>query len=178
MAGKKGYAGKILKVNMTDGSFEDIVLDEAILRKYLGGTALGAKFLYDMAPRKTGFDDPENIVFIGAGPLNGTTVGGSGSISIVTKGALTGGATSCQANGLFGAYMRFSGYDGVIISGKSKSWKYLVLKDGKPELKDAAPIMGLDTYEVTDKLREMHDAKNRSASVLSIGPAGEQVVRC
>jgi len=177
MAGIKGYTGKILKVNMTDGSFEDIVLDEATLRKYIGGTALGAKFLYDMAPRKTGFDDPENIVFIGAGPLNGTIIGGSGSISIVTKGALTGGATSCQANGLFGAYMRFSGYDGLIISGKSESWKYLVLKDGKAELKDAAPIIGLDTYEVTDKLREMHDAKNRSASVLSIGPAGEHVVR-
>ena len=177
MAMIKGYAGAVLKVDLTDGFTEKIVYDEETLRKYLGGTALGAKILYDMAPRKTGFDDPNNIVFIGAGPLNGTSVGGSGSISIVTKGALTGGTTSCQANGLFGAYMKFSGYDGIILSGKAESWKYLVLKDGKAEIKNAATIMGLDTYEVTNKLREIYNAKNRSASVLSIGPAGEHVVR-
>ncbi|TRO55116.1 hypothetical protein E2P71_03235, partial [Candidatus Bathyarchaeota archaeon] len=53
MAVKKGYAGKLLKVNLSHATFEDIVLDEATLRKYLGGTALGAKLLHDMAPRKT-----------------------------------------------------------------------------------------------------------------------------
>ena len=177
MAKVSGYAGTVLKIDLTDGSMKPIHYDEKTLRKYLGGTALGAKILYDMVPPEASFDDPRNMVFIGGGPLNGTSIGGSGSITVVTKGALTGGATSCQANGLFGAYMKFSGFDALIITGKAEAWQYLVLKDGKAELRDAKELLGLDTYEVTDKLREMHDAQNRSASVLSIGPAGEYVAR-
>ena len=173
----KSYAGKILLVDLTNEAFEEIKYSEEFLRKYLGGTALGAKILYDMVPPGITYDDPNNIVFIGAGPLTGTSIGGSGSISIVTKGALTEGATSSQANGLFGAYMKFSGYDGIIITGKSAKWKYLLIKDGKPELINASGIIGLDTYEVADKLRDIHDFKGKTASVLSIGPAGESKVR-
>jgi aldehyde:ferredoxin oxidoreductase len=173
----KGYAGKVLKINLSDRTTEEISYSEDFLRKYLGGTALGSKILYDMVSPEIQFDDPSNIIFIGAGPLTGTSIGGSGSISVVTKGALTGGATSSQANGLFGAYMKFSGYDGLIITGKAEEWQYLMLKDGKPEFKNASEIMGLDTYEVTDKLREIHDPKGRTVSILSIGPAGEKQVR-
>ncbi len=177
MVDLKGYAGKVLKINLTEGSIETIKYSNAVLRKYLGGTALGAKLLYDMVPRDIDFDDPKNIVFIGTGPLNGTSIGGSGSVSIVTKGALTGGATSSQANGLFGAYMKFSGFDGVLLTGCAEKWQYLVLENGKAELRDASDLLGLDTYEVTDKLREVHGAEGRTASVLSIGPAGEKKVR-
>jgi aldehyde:ferredoxin oxidoreductase len=177
MAGIKGYVGTVLKVDLTDGSTEKIRYDEETFRKYLGGTALGAKILYEMVPREIEFDDPRNMVFIGTGPLNGTSIGGSGSISIVTKGALTGGSTSSQANGLFGAYIKFSGFDGVILTGRAEQWKYLVLRDGNAELHDASDLLGLDTYEVTNKLRETHGDKSRTASVLSIGPAGENQVR-
>ena len=129
-----GYAGIVLKVDLSHDLIKEIKYDEKTLRKYLGGTALGAKILYEETPRDIEFDDPSNVVFIGSGPLSGTSIGGSGSISIVTKGALTGGATSTQANGIFGAYLKFSGYDGIILVGKSNDWKYLILKDGKAEL--------------------------------------------
>jgi aldehyde:ferredoxin oxidoreductase len=161
----KGYAGKILRVNMTNGE--------------LTGTGVGAKILYDEVPPESEWSDPVNRVFIGSGPLGGTSVGGSGTISVVTKGALTGGSTSVQANGLFGAYMRFSGYDGIIIQGAAENWQYLVLKDGEKELRNADKFLGLDTYEVCDALRQEHGEKGRGASVLSIaiGPAGETLVR-
>lgn len=173
----KGYAGKILRVNMSNGELTDVIFDEATLRKYLGGTGVGAKILYDEVPPDSEWSDPVNRVFIGSGPLGGTSVGGSGTVSLVTKGALTGGSTSVQANGLFGAYMRFSGYDGVIIQGAAKNWQYLVLKDGEKELRKADKFLGLDTYEVCDALRHEHGEKGRGASVLSIGPAGEDLVR-
>ena len=115
----KGYAGKYLRVNLSEGSLVDEVYDEATLRRHLGGTGMGAKVLYEETPKDAEFSDPRNVVMIASGPLGGTTVGGSGTISVVTKGALTGGATSVQANGLFGAYMKFSGYDGVILTGAS-----------------------------------------------------------
>jgi len=173
----KGYAGKFLRVDMSEGKLSDEVFDEATLRKYLGGTGIGTKIMYEEVPPDSDWSDPVNRVTIGSGPLGGTAVGGSGTISIVTKGAMTGGSTSVQANGLFGAYMRFSGYDGIIIQGASDSWKYLVIKDGGAELKDADELMGLDTYEVGDYLRESYGVRGRSASVLSIGPAGENLVR-
>ncbi|MCW4051147.1 MAG: hypothetical protein NWE89_15600 [Candidatus Bathyarchaeota archaeon] len=173
----KGFAGKYLRVDMTTGTLSDEVYPEEMLRKYLGGTGVGAKVLYEEVPREIEYSDLRNIVTIASGPLGGTSVGGSGTISLVTKGALTGGATSVQANGLFGAYMKFSGYDGVIITGASETWKYLILKDGKPELRDATGFLGLDTYEITDALRKELNTKGREASVLSIGPAGEKLVR-
>lgn len=177
MTPTKGYAGRFLRVDLTEGALKDIIFDEATLRKNLGGTGIGAKVLYDETPPDADWSSPVNRVIIASGPLGGTSVGGSGTISIVTKGALTGGATSVQANGLFGAYMRFSGFDGVVVQGASKDWMYLVLKDGAGELRDADGFLGLDTYEVCDALRKEHRARGRTASVLSIGPAGEHQVR-
>ncbi|MBC8225345.1 hypothetical protein H8E65_12205, partial [Candidatus Bathyarchaeota archaeon] len=173
----KGYAGKLLRVDLTEGTLEDWPWDEQAYRSYLGGTGAGAKILYDEVPPDADWSDPVNRVVIASGPLGGTSVGGTGTISLVTKGALTGGATSVQANGLFGAYMRFSGYDGVVIQGASDEWKYLILKDGAAELRDASEIMGLDTYEVSNALKEIHGVRGRGAAVLSIGPAGESLVR-
>jgi len=173
----KGFAGKYLRVDLTEGKLGDQVFDEATQRKYLGGVGMGSKILYEEVPPDSDWSDPANRVIIASGPLGGTAVGGSGTITIVTKGALTGGATSVQANGLFGAYMRFSGYDGIIIQGTSPEWRYLVLREGSAELIDAAPFMGLDTYDVADALRRAHGVKGHEASVLSIGPAGENLVR-
>jgi aldehyde:ferredoxin oxidoreductase len=73
--------------------------------------------------------------------------------------------------------MRFSGYDGVVIQGAAEDWQYLVIKDGSAELRDATEFLGLDTYEISDALKEEHGIKGRGASVLSIGPAGENLVR-
>jgi aldehyde:ferredoxin oxidoreductase len=173
----KSFAGKILRVDLTEGKTWDWVPDEETLRMYLGGTGIGAKILYDEVPPKAEWSDPVNRLTIASGPLGGTSVGGSGTVSIVTKGALTGGATSVQANGLMGAYMRFSGYDGVIFQGASENWKYLVIRDGKAELRDADKLLGLDTYETYDALKKEFGEERRGASVLSIGPAGENTVR-
>jgi len=177
MSRVKGFAGKYLSVDLTEGSLEDRVFDEVTLRMYLGGTGIGSKILYEEVPPVADWSDPVNRATIASGPLGGTSVGGSGTISVVTKGALTGGATSVQANGLFGAYMKFSGYDGVIVRGASDEWKYLVLKDGSAELREAQKFTGLDTYEIADALKKEHGVKGREASVLSIGPAGENMVR-
>jgi aldehyde:ferredoxin oxidoreductase len=173
----KGFAGKYLRIDLTSGDLLNQPFDEPTYRAYLGGTGVGSKILYDEVPPEAEWSDPVNRVTIASGPLGGTSVGGSGTVSLVTKGALTGGATSVQANGLFGAYMRFSGYDGVVIQGAAEDWQYLVIKDGGAELRDAAEFLGLDTYEISDALKEEHGIKGRGASVLSIGPAGESLVR-
>ena len=112
-----GYAGKMLLVDMTTGELSDIVFDEKTLRNYIGGTGIGAKILYDEVSPTIDWDNPDNRLIIASGPLGGTSIGGSGTISVITKGALTNGATATQTNGYFGAFLKFSGYDGIVVQG-------------------------------------------------------------
>lgn len=98
-AGVYGYAGKILRVDLTTGIIGSEPLDEATAKKYVGGTSLGARLLFDRVPPGTEWSAPQNCLFIGSGPLGGTSVGGSGTIGVVTKGALTNGGAATQATG-------------------------------------------------------------------------------
>src|SRR3989304_8855045 len=115
-----GYAGKFLRLDLTREKTTDVTFDEETLKKYIGGTGIGAKILYEEVSPKVDWSNPENRLILASGPLGGTRIGGSGTVSLVTKGALTNGAAAAQANGLFGAYIKFCGYDGVIVQGAAK----------------------------------------------------------
>jgi len=170
-----GYAGKFLRVDLSKEKISDAVFEEETLRKYIGGTGIGAKILYDEVSPTISWADPSNRVIIASGPLGGTTIPGTGTFSLVTKGALTGGCTSTQANGLFGAYLKFSGYDGVIIQGAAKRWMYLNIKQDEAELREASHLLGRDTYETDELIPRELGKKGREMSVVSIGPAGENL---
>jgi aldehyde:ferredoxin oxidoreductase len=171
------YTGKILRVDMSKGELERVTIDDKTMRKLIGGTSLGAKFLYDEVLPGTDWSDPENRFILAAGPLNGTPMGGSGSISIVTKGALTNGAGCCQTNGYFGAYLRLCGLHGIIVKGRAQNLKYLYIDSESDELKDADWLAGTDTYKTADLVKHEHDCKERDMAVASIGPAGENLVK-
>jgi aldehyde:ferredoxin oxidoreductase len=172
-----GYAGNILHGDLTAGSFTGQPLGAELLRKYVGGSVLGIKLIYDEVPPGVKWSDPENRLFIGSGPLGGTEVGGSGSVCVVTKGPLTEGMGSTQANGTFGTYLRLNGYDAVILHGACSRWSYLYIHDGIAELKEAEHLTGKTTWDVEDLVRGELGKSLREISVLSIGPAGEHLVR-
>ena len=172
-----GSTGKILRVDLSQGKVWDEEVDEATLRKYLGGTGLGVKYLTEEVDPKLEWSDPKNIFFLGSGPLGGVRIPGCASISVVTRGALTNGLTSTQANGNFGAYLKWCGYDAILVQGASSSWKYLYLHDGAAELKDASHLVGKDTWQTEDAIKEELGYKERTMSVFCIGPAGENMVR-
>ena len=172
-----GYNGKLLRVNLTTNSASTETLAEAVLRQYLGGTGLGVKILYDEVPPSIGCFDPENRLILASGPLGGTRIGGSGTYSVITVGALTGGATTSQANGYFGAYLRFSGFDGMVVQGAAKDWVYLYIHDGQAELRDARHLLGMDTFQTEDAIKKELGKSARDMSVAAIGPAGENLVR-
>ena len=115
-----GYAGKLLRVDLTHETFTDVIIDQETARKYIGGTGIGVKILHEEVPAGVEWDDEGNRMIIASGPLGGTAIGGSGTISVVTKGPMTNGAVDTQANGYFGAFIRFCGYDGIILQGKAK----------------------------------------------------------
>jgi len=172
-----GYAGKILRVDLSKELSTEEKLDEATARKYIGGTGIGVKYLYEEVPPGVECFDEANRLIMATGPLAGTRVRGSGTFSIVTKGCLTNGAVASQANGFFGAFLRFSGFDGIILQGKAKNWVYLYIHDGKVEQRDASYLAGKDTWETDTLIHEELGKKERELSVYSIGPAGENLVK-
>jgi len=172
-----GYTGKILRVNLTDEQVTAESVDEITLRKYVGGTGLGAKLLYEEVPPGVEWNHSDNRLILAAGPLNGIPVAGSGTYSVVTKGALTGGGTSTQASGNFGAYLKFSGFDAVVIQGIAKRWLYLYIHNNTAELRDASHLVGEDTSDTEDLIKKELGMRERDLSVVGIGPGGENLVR-
>lgn len=172
-----GYAGKILRVDLSREQISEESVNEIILRKYLGGAGLGIKILYDEVPSGIEWFDPQNRIIILVGPLNGTKVGGSGAFLAVTKGALTDGAVATHASGYLGAYLKFCGFDGIIVQSAARGLTYLYVSQGHAELKDASHLARKDTWETEKLIKEELGKGEREMSVFSIGPAGENLVK-
>ena len=90
------------------------------MREYLGGIGLGAKILYDESRAQGHWDHPDNRLILATGPLAGLPVWGTGGLTVITRGAMTNGATSTQANGFFGANLKYCGYDAIVIQGQAQ----------------------------------------------------------
>ena len=172
-----GYMGEILRVDLTNGYVTKENIEEEVFREYIGGVGLGIKILYDEVAPGTSWSDEGNRLVLAAGPLNGTNIPGSGTVSAVSKGCLTDGGASSQANGYFGAYLKTSGLDATIIQGAASDWKYLHIHDGTVEIKDARHLIGKDTIETEQLIRKELDKKIHELSIYSIGPAGENLVK-
>jgi aldehyde:ferredoxin oxidoreductase len=87
---------------------------------------------------------------------------------------MTNLAGASQANGFFGAFLKFAGFDGVVVQGKAERWLYLYIHDGAAELRDARHLQGKDTQETQEAIKK---GITRQSSVFTIGPAGENLVR-
>jgi len=170
------YAGRILKVDLSNRRFSDEPLESHFLRRYIGGTGFGAWYLYKENPAQAEWSDPENRIIFANGPLSGTVAPGSGTVSVTSKGPMTNLAGCSQANGFWGAYLKTCGYDGIVIHGCPDRWSYLFINDEKVELRDASRLVGRDTQE-TQKLIRNELAITGRASIFCVGPAAENKVR-
>lgn len=177
MAESSGYAGRILRVDLTTGQITTETPDPAWSRKYVGGTTLGMAILYDEVPAGVEWSDPENRLILASGPLAGTRVRGSSTYTVVTKGPMTNGAAATQANGYFAAFLRHAGFDAIVFQGKAPHLSYLYVHDGGAEIKDARHLAGEDTWQTEDLIKSELGLKPAASSVVGIGPAGENLVR-
>lgn len=174
MPDKGPYTLRIMRVDLGTGEITEELIDGETTAKYVGGTGLATKYLWEEVPAGVKWSDPENRLTFFTGPLAGTRVCGSGTFSVTTLGACTGMAGTAQANGFMGAFMRTNGIDGVIVQGAAKRWTRLHIEGGKIHLLDAEHLVGLDTWETEDAVKAETAGR---CSVYSIGPAGEHLVR-
>ncbi len=168
------YAGKLLRVDLGTGRCTTEDIPDQVKIFWVGGRGFGAKYVYDeLAP---GIDPlgPENKVFFCAGPLAGTSAQGCARWMIITKSPLTGTFTRSVGGGDLGAWIKFAGLDFIVIEGKAAKPVYILVENGKAELRDASALWGLGTKETQARLEETHGKRVRAAC---IGPAGENLVR-
>jgi aldehyde:ferredoxin oxidoreductase len=166
-----GYAGKILTVDLSKHTFLETDVSEEMCRQFIGGYGFGIRVLYEQM--KAGVDPfcGDNMLGFVTGVLTGTSVPGSGRFGVVTKSPLTGAWCESNAGGTIGPELKTAGYDAVFFKGISPRPVYLLIRDGRAELKDASELWGKETYETEDRIfREEGDGKVKIASV---GPAGE-----
>ncbi len=169
------FNSRLLRIDLSEAkvSVEDIVPE--ILRKFIGGVGYGAKLLYDELPAGIDPLGPENKLAFVTGPLTGTGAPGSGSVEVCFKSPLTGVWAEARSGGEWGGAFKKAGYDFLVIEGKSKEPKYIVIDDGKVELRPAAKLKGKTTSEKQKIIRE--ELKDDKFETLAIGPAGENLVR-
>ena len=171
------YAGKILRVDLTNNHIWTQPWTPEMCRTALGGVGLGAQILWEEVPPEVYWDHPENRLVMATGPLAGLPAWGTGGLTVVTRGALTNGATNTQANGFFGANLKYSGYDAIVLQGRAPSWVYLYIRDDTVELRDASALLGKDTWETQQALEQMLNLTGHQLSVYTSGIAGENQVR-
>lgn len=168
-----GWVGKLLRVNLTEGTIAKEELNVEIARNYLGGRGLGSKILMDEIDPKVDPFSPDNKLIFMTGPLTGTLGASAGRYEVVSKAPLTGTIGASNSGGHFGPELKYAGYDGIIFEGKADKPVYLYINDDDVELRPAEHLWGKTVFETTDQLlnETFEDAK-----VACIGPAGERLV--
>ncbi len=170
-----GYHGKILHVDLTARKITIEEPAETFYRKYVGGSAMGVYYLLKNTPAGADPLGTENTLSLILGPATGTPISGQSRVSVTAKSPLTGLVGDAQVGGFWPAELKFAGFDGIVIHGKSEKPVYLWVNDGEAELRDASQLMGKLTAEVEDLLKAELDDKR--IEVLQTGPAGEKGVR-
>ncbi len=175
MATYGGWAGKVLRVNLSSGK----ISTEDTIEKYkdfLGGTGIGYKVMWDEVPTGTKPFDPENKLIFAIGPLAGTGAPCNGRTAITSlwptcwPRPLVG---SGHMGGDFAAQLKYAGYDAIIVEGKADRPVWLAVTNENVEIKDARNLWGQGIRRASlDISREM----GPEASVAAIGQAGEYMV--
>ncbi|MFQ6079706.1 MAG: aldehyde ferredoxin oxidoreductase N-terminal domain-containing protein, partial [Thermodesulfobacteriota bacterium] len=169
----KGYTGRMLRINLSDGRVSKEEISEEMRKKFLGGRGFAVKILWDEVRGVDPLSEGNKVVF-STGPLTGLPLPSSGKMVIASKSPLTGGYGDGNIGSMTALHLRRAGYDVLIVEGESKMPCYIAIHDEKVEILDARDIWGKMTFEAQDDLEAKH---GRNAGILLIGPAGENMVR-
>ena len=170
-----GYAGEILKIDLSDGKIARLP-SAPYTDRFLGGRGMAAKIYWDMVPVQTGAFDPDNCLICATGPATGfTSVPGAPRWQICGKSPVMEPEAFSYANlgERWGIRLKYAGYDGLIVQGKSNKPAYIYIHDGVIEIRDASPLWGKSSFETVDSLKA---ELGKDVSVLTIGLAAENLV--
>ncbi len=161
----------ILKINLSSGEISRIEVPPAWQRAFLGGASLAARLLYThLTPGLDPLSPQAPLLFLN-GPLSGTSGPAVGRFVVCGRSPATGLWAESNCGGFWGPELRMAGYDGLWVEGCAQEPVYLWIQDGQVEIRPAAHMWGLDTYQTQEIIEaELGAGKVR---VASIGLAGE-----
>jgi len=170
-----GYNGRILRVNLTEGKHSVLEPSESYYQHYLGGRGFIIQTLLTEVPKGVDPLGPENKLIFSLGPISGHPIPGSGRNSVGAKSPLTGGYGESEAGGFWGAELKRSGFDAIIVEGVAAEPVYIWIDNGNIEILDANELWGL---EVADTVRAIHgQLGSHKIRIATIGPSGENLVK-
>ncbi|MEM4982972.1 MAG: aldehyde ferredoxin oxidoreductase N-terminal domain-containing protein [Candidatus Bathyarchaeia archaeon] len=170
-----GYAGKIIRVNLSTNEVHIKDLDFSLARDLLGCLGIASKImLEEIDPTVDSFSPKNKLIFL-TGVLTGSTAPAACKSIVVSKSPLTNiwGESVFSAN--TGIELKRAGYDMLIVDGAADKPVYLWVHDGGVEIRDASAFWGMDTYTTCEAIKG--DLGEKRAAVICIGPAGERLVR-
>jgi aldehyde:ferredoxin oxidoreductase len=169
-----GNKGKILRVNLSDSRIDEESPDEKVYRKFIGGTGLATKYLLDEVGKGAEPLGSQNRLIFMSGPLAGTIAPSGGRYEICARSPLTGIFGRSNSGGFWGPELKRAGYDGIIVEGVSSHPVYLLIVDGKAEIRDAADLWGKGVWETTASIQTEY---GDDIQVACIGIAGENLIK-
>jgi len=170
------HSNNLLHINLTTGTTTTAPIPQSILRKFMGGKGLAAHYLYNENPPGCDPLSPENLLAIMNGLLTGAPATNCVNFAVCAKSPLTGTWNDSHCNGWWGTELRYAGYMGLLIKGRSQSPVYINIIDDRVEILDATDLWGMDTFAIQTELKKRHST-DREARVLTIGPAGERMAK-
>jgi len=171
----KGIWRKILRVDLSKRKITKEEPRMEVYRNFIGGGGLGARYLYHEVPAEVDAFSPENRLIMAVGPFQGIAQTGAAKWQVVSRSPAIGANAESAATGWWGVHFKKTGYDALIIQGRSDKPVYLWITDGQAELKDASHLWGLDMYEANDEI--IKEIGEKDVQVAAIGQAGERLSR-
>jgi len=171
----KGFFGKVLDVDLSTKAHGFRNLDDSVYQSYLGGKGLGTHLLLEENPPGVNPLSGENCLIFSHGPVTDTPFPGSSRWGVFTKSPLTQFYSESYSGGKTAEPMSRTGYDAIILRGKSSAPVFLEISDTTVNFHDASELWGKGTYETEDAVLDAVGVKGAKAVV--IGPAGENLVR-
>ncbi|MGA2332472.1 MAG: aldehyde ferredoxin oxidoreductase family protein [Syntrophales bacterium] len=170
----KANTGKVINVDLTSGSVQIETLPEGYYKQYIGGSGLAAKIFWERGRFDIDPLAPEAMLIFMNGPFAGLKISGASRNGVAGCSPLTGHWGDSSCGGYFAPELRYAGYDGLIITGKSADPAYLLVRDNSVQILDAREYWGRGTEEVTAALKEKLGKDHRT---MVIGPAAENLVK-
>jgi len=173
-----GFRGTIIKVNLSKQIVTKEPLNLKNAKKFIGGSGLSAYYFYkDISKYKTPPEpfNPLNPLLVMSGVLTGLPLFCASRTSICSRSPLTGIWGESNFGGYFGPDLKFAGYDGIIILGRSYKPTCLVIDDDSIDIIDALDYWGNGTFKTIKKIPK--DLNSNKYQVICIGPAGENLVK-
>ncbi|MCP4197324.1 MAG: hypothetical protein GY762_09250 [Proteobacteria bacterium] len=170
-----GWTGNILHIDLTEERITHLPTKE-YARRFLGGLGIGEKLYWDESSPGLDALHPDSPLIFMTGPLTASGAPAASRLVVCGKSPVLYPETFASGNmgGFFPTQLKKAGFDGIVVRGKAAKPSYLHIENGEVALRDASPLWGLGNRATRQAIQ---DAAGLKASILSIGPGGENATR-